>query len=87
MTKHTGSITIILTMSMQRITFSLPKDIYQELVGLLPAGEVSKFVTRAVEKELLAFSFDPIEDFIELGKKLPKRKKEAILKAIRRGRK
>lgn len=72
-------------MNTQRITVSLPNYLYEDLVKQMPAGRVSRFVARAVEKELMAQS-DPVEDFIVLRKKLPKKEKPQILKAIKKGR-
>lgn len=73
-------------MSMQRVTVSLPKYLYDSLVRQIPAGKVSGFVTQALEKELMELDADPIKEFIKLRKKLPKKKKLDILRAIQKGR-
>lgn len=73
-------------MSMQRITVSLPQYLYESLVQLIPPGRVSNFVARAVERKLIELDTNPIEEFIDLKKKLPRKKKMAILKAIEKGR-
>jgi hypothetical protein len=71
---------------MQRITISLPEYLYENLLQLVPTGQVSSFVAGAVEKELIETESDPFEDFIKLREKLPKKGKAAILKAIEKGR-
>lgn len=73
-------------MNTQRVTISLPKYLYEELVQQVPTGKVSGFVSQAVERCLIEFDADPIKEFIELRKKFPRRKKADILKAIERGR-
>lgn len=73
-------------MNTQRITVSLPKYLYEDLVQLIPAGRVSHFVAQALENKLMEVDEDPIEEFIALRKKLPKAKKATILKAIKKGR-
>ena len=73
-------------MSMQRISISIPKYLYDDLVQQIPAGKLSSFAVRALEKELTDFDTDPIEEFIKLRKKLPKKQRQNILKAIKKGR-
>lgn len=73
-------------MNTQRITISLPKYLYEELVRQVPSGGVSNFVAQAIEKEMIKADIDPIEEFISLKDKLPKKKKATILKAIKEGR-
>lgn len=73
-------------MSTQRVTISLPKYLYEDLVQQIPKGEVSQFVSQAVEKELLDQETNPIREFIQLREKLPKMKREEVLKAIKKGR-
>ena len=74
-------------MSMQRITISLPKYLYEELTRQIPSGQVSRFVAQLVEKGLMELESDPLEEFINLRKKLPKRERKKILEAIKKGRK
>lgn len=73
-------------MSMQRITVTLPKYLYEDLTEQIPAGQVSGFVAEAVETHLMESGGDPIEEFIKLRRKLPKVRREDIVKAIRKGR-
>lgn len=73
-------------MNIQRITVSLPDYIYEELAQQMPAGQVSRFVARAVEKELMELETEPVEEFIALREKLPKKTKREIIRAIRKGR-
>lgn len=71
---------------MQRITVSIPKYLYEDLVRQLPPRKISGFTTRALEKELLEASTDPIEEFVRLREKLPKIPKKKIIEAIKRER-
>lgn len=71
---------------MQRITISIPKYLYEDLVRQLPPRKMSSFTARALEKELIELETDPIDDFIQIRKRLPKTKKGVILKAIKNGR-
>lgn len=71
---------------MQRITISLPEYLYEDLLQMVPTGSISSFVARAVETNLTGLEKDPIEEFIEVRKKLPKKGKEEIMKEIKRGR-
>lgn len=86
MTNHTASITIIHNMNTQRITISIPKYLYDDLVRQLPPRKISGFVASALEKELINQESDPIDEFIKLRKTLPKIKRLNILKAIEKGR-
>lgn len=80
------SIIVCHIMSMQRITITIPDYIYSDLIKLVPARGVSKFAVRALERELASRNKDPVEEFIQLRKKLPHQKRGAILKAINKGR-
>jgi len=73
-------------MNTQRITVSLPNYLYEDLVRQMPSGQVSRFVAQAVEKELIKLETDPIDEFVALREKLPKKEKTQILKAIKKGR-
>lgn len=86
MTKSYSSIIIVHNMSMQRVTISLPKYLYEALVQRIPTGKVSRFAAQALEKELMQPETDPFVQFISLRKTLPKKKKQAILKAMKKGR-
>ncbi len=75
-------------MSMQRITITIPGNIYDDLIKLVPSGKISNFAAKALEKELTKQTADPVEAFISLREtKIPRRSKVAILKAINKGRK
>lgn len=74
-------------MSMQRISISLPEYLYDNLIQCVPVGRISRFAAQALEKQLMDFQDDPIEEFAKMRGKLPKIKRAAILKAIREGRK
>lgn len=77
---------IIHTMNMQRITISLPEYLYQDLVRRIPVGKVSSFVARVLERGLIELDENPIREFVELRKKLPRKKKIDIIEAIKKGR-
>ena len=69
-----------------RITISLPYTVYNNLRRYVEKGKVSRFIAEAVEKELAKIVSDPIEEFMALRAKLPKKDKAEVLKAIKRGR-
>lgn len=76
-------------MNYQRITVSLPSNIYEDLIALLGKGKVSSFVADATEAKLLEEKLepkDPIEAFFALRKITTKRTTKQILEGIRRGR-
>lgn len=73
-------------MDRQRITVSLPQYLADDLIRQIPAGQVSRFVSQAIEKEMMKAENDPVTDFINLRKSLPRFKKEAIMEAIKKGR-
>lgn len=71
----------------KRLTVSLPGYVYQQLLANVPKGTTSKFVTRALQESLgKLVTSDPVSDFLELRKKLPKRSTAQILRAIHQGR-
>ena len=86
MTTTPSSITIIHNMGTKRVTISIPEYLYNNLNEEVPAGQVSSFVAQAVETRLMERSSDPVGDFIKLREKVPKIRREDILKAIRKGR-
>lgn len=76
-------------MNTQRVTVSLPNNIYNDLINLLGKGKVSAFVAEATEEKLFEKKTepkDPIEAFFALRKITTKRTTKQILSAIRRGR-
>lgn len=83
------SIIINHTMSMKRITVTLPGYLHENLSRKVPPGQVSRFIAEAVENRLLnAETEDAIEEFVALRAKLKKYRKsgDSILKAIKKGR-
>jgi len=73
-------------MSMQRITVSLPEHIYNNLVQIVPQRGISGFVSRAVENSLMEEDLDNIQEFVNLRKKLPRKRAKDIIKAIKKDR-
>lgn len=72
-----------------RITVSLPDYTYQNLVRVVPVGQVSKFVTEAVEQKMASSSksySDPVAQFLAAGKSFPQKNIAGIIKAIGKGR-
>jgi hypothetical protein len=75
-----------MSMNTQRITVSIPTYLYENLIRQLPAGKISRFVSQAIEKELMKVGAEPIEEFIALRERLPKKCRAEIIKAIKKGR-
>ena len=77
-------------MHTQRVTISLPDYLYQQLVKLIAPRNRSSFVAQIVEREIwkIKTKNDPIDEFINYMKKnkIPKIKKNDVLKAISKGR-
>lgn len=76
-------------MNTQRITVSLPQYIHEDLLASVSKRQLSRFVAEAVEERLLDQKIkpaDPIDQFLNLRKKLPKFSNKEILEAIRKGR-
>ncbi|MFV1917430.1 MAG: hypothetical protein ACC618_03060 [Patescibacteria group bacterium] len=74
-------------MNTQRITVSIPKYLYDQLVAVVSTRKVSKYVARALERQLLEEKDkDPINEFTSLREKLPKIPRKAILAGIKKGR-
>jgi hypothetical protein len=72
-----------------RITVSLPDYTYQNLVRIVPMGQISRFVAEAVEQKMVSApksDSDPVARFLEAGKDLPKRNIAGIIEAIGKGR-
>ena len=79
----------IMSTNVQKISVSISKDIYQELVAFLGKGNISSFITEAAEEKLLEKKLepkDPVEAFLRLRKVTPKLTHKQIMAAIRKGR-
>lgn len=73
-----------------RITVSLPDYTYQNLVRVVPVGQISKFVTEAVEQKMASHPksySDPVAQFLAAGKGLTQKDIVGIIEAIGKGRK
>ena len=90
LTKSEFSSNIIATMSMtvNKISISLPTYIIDYLAAIAGKREVSGFIARAVEEKMLRDTGgdDPVEAFIALRKRLPKVSDHAIRAAVSKGR-
>jgi len=76
-------------MTMQRITISIPKHLYEDLLFLYGKGNVSKVATEAIRHKILKKKLepkDPIDAFMALRKITPKLSDSKIMDAIRKGR-
>jgi hypothetical protein len=75
-------------MNTQRLTISLPNYLYQNLLKITEPRKISRFITSVLEEKIinLKTSQNPIKDFLALRSKLPKKKGDQILKAIKKGR-
>jgi len=76
-------------MNYQRITISLPKNIYEDLLSLFGRGKVSGVVAEAVEEKILKKKLepkDPVKAFLALRKVTPKLTHKEIMDAIHKGR-
>ena len=77
------------SMNTQRVTVSLPNYVYEDLLALIPRGDISGFVSEATEEKLLEKKLepkDPVKAFCDLRKVTPKLNDRQIMEAIRRGR-
>ena len=76
-------------MSYQRITVSIPKNIYKDLLNLYGKGKISKALTQAARRQVLEKKLepsDPVEAFLQLRKITTKRTLKQILAGIKKGR-
>ena len=76
-------------MNYQRVTVSLPKNIYEDLITLVGKGRISKFVAKATGEKLLDKKLepkDPVKAFFALRKITPKLTHRQIMDAIHKGR-
>ncbi|MDZ7587581.1 MAG: hypothetical protein U0946_07550 [Patescibacteria group bacterium] len=81
-----------MSINTQRLTISLPDYVYDQLLMMFDRGRISKFISEATEKLLIAKRMeaktDPVEEFLNLRKtlKFPKMTDKQIKKAINKGR-
>ena len=76
-------------MSYQRVTVSLPRNVYEDLLALFGKGKISSVVAEAEEEKVLEKKLapkDPIEAFFAHKKNLQKLTHRQIMAAIRKGR-
>lgn len=73
--------------TVQKISISVPNNLYENLLALLGKREVSKFIAEAIEEKVLEKKLGGgVENFIALRAKLPKVVRKKILLAIEKGR-
>jgi hypothetical protein len=75
-------------MNNTRITISIPKYLHSRLVSTVPSGQISQYISDAVETKLAKTNItsDPIKDFFSLADTLPHMTNEQIKAAINRDR-
>ncbi len=82
-------------MQYQKATFTLPVFLVEQLEKEVPHGEKSRSVSDAIQKWLIEKRLkrvssqgeDPVDDFIELRKKVPQYEQDEISEMIEEGRK
>lgn len=79
-----------MSINTQRLTISLPNYLYDQLMAFYGRGEVSQFVSEAVESRIIAAKINketyPEDELLKLKKKLPRITRTQILRAIAKGR-
>jgi len=76
-------------MNVQRVTISLPRYLYNELTLFLEKGQISHFISEAIEQRLIEKkirSKDTVSHFFSHRKYLPKLTDKQVMSAIRKGR-
>jgi len=75
-------------MNTYRLTISLPNYLYQNLLKITKPRKISQFITAVLEEKIVGLktSQNPVEDFLALRSKLPKKNSAQILKEIKKGR-
>lgn len=79
-------------MNIQRITISVPEDVYTLLTQQVASGGVSQYISETVHRRLIEDTMkkkvkqDAIQDFLNLRTMTKKRSVKRILSAIHKGR-
>jgi len=76
-------------MNYQRITVSLPKSVYEDLLTLYGKGNISSLLAEVAQKRVLQdklYKKTPVEEFFALRKITTKRTIKQILAGIHKGR-
>ncbi len=79
-------------MNTQRITISIPENIYTLLAQQVGSGNVSRYVSETIHSRLVedkimkTLQKNPVEDFLTLRTRVEKLPTKAILVAIHKGR-
>jgi len=76
-------------MNYQRVTISLPKNIYEDLLTIFGKGKISSVLAEAAERRVLEKKLepkDPIKAFFALRKITSKLTHRQIMDAIHKGR-
>ena len=76
-----------MSMTVNKISISLPVHIAEYLSATVGKRHVSRFITKVLQEKLLRdTSKDPVEDFIAIRNRLPRVSDHAIRAAITKGR-
>ncbi|KKQ42681.1 MAG: hypothetical protein US60_C0014G0002 [Microgenomates group bacterium GW2011_GWC1_37_8] len=76
-------------MNYRRVTVSLPKNLYEDLLTMFGKGKISGVLAEAAERRILEKKLepkDPIKAFFALRKITSKLTHEEIMDAIHKGR-
>ncbi len=76
-------------MNYQRVTVSLPKNIYEDLLTLYGKGNISRILAEVAQKRVLQDKLHkktPVEEFFALRQITTKRTVKQILAGIHKGR-
>lgn len=79
-------------MNTQRITISVPENVYTLLTQQVVSGNVSQYISETIHRRLVenkmtkALKKDPVEEFLALRKYTKKIPIKKILRAIHKGR-
>jgi len=73
---------------MNRISITLPQYLQDSLTRSVPNGQISKFVSDAIEAKLIQTQtrLDPVDDYFKFAAQLPSVPFLKIKKAIAKGR-
>ncbi len=79
-------------MNTQRITISIPTDVYTLLSQRVPYGNVSRYISETIHSRLVGetmkkkFRKDAVKEFLGIRKDTKKQTAKGILAAIHKGR-
>ncbi len=81
---------MIVSMKTNRITITIPHYLFELLEGYVASGDVSKYISSALEEKLLrtkTLTKSPVTAFFGLSRKLPELTPEEVIDNLQKGRK